>query len=135
MDPAGPRKGSIKTYRMDAITSAALSDKFFELPADFSLQKFANRGFALYQNDLEYGEVEWRFAPEAAAHVRGTLFHPDQTEENLGDGSIVIRFKAAGHLEMAWYLYQWGDKVEVIKPAALRDLVERYQRPDFSVLP
>ena len=135
MDPAGPRKGSIKTYRMDAITSAALSDKFFERPADFSLQTFANRGFALYQNDAEYGEVEWRFAPVAADHVRGTLFHPEQTEEILEDRSIIIRFKAAGHLEMAWYLYQWGDKVEVLKPASLRDLVKDHKRSDFPVLP
>ena len=135
MDPAGPRKGSIKTYRMDAITSAALSEKFFERPTDFSLQAFASRGFALYQNDAEYGEVEWRFAPEASAQVQETLFHPEQTEEVLADGSIIIRFKAAGHLEMAWYLYQWGDKVEVIKPPGLRDLVERYQRSDFPVCP
>ena len=135
MDPASRRKGAIKTYRMDAISSAVVTDKFFERPTDFSLQAFANRGFALYQNDAEYGEVEWRFAPESSAHVQETLFHPEQTEEVLADGSIIIRFKAAGHLEMAWYLYQWGDKVEVIKPPSLRDLVERYQRFDFPVLP
>ena len=135
MDPAGRRKGAIKTYRMDAISWALVTDKFFERPADFSLQAFANRGFALYQNDAEYGEVEWRFAPVASAHVLGTVFHPEQTEEILEDGSIIVRFKAAGHLEMAWYLYQWGDKVEVIKPDALRELVERYKRTDFPVFP
>ena len=135
LDPAGHRKGAIKTYRMDSISSAGLTDKFFERPADFSLQAFANRGFALFQNDEEYGAVEWRFAPEASAHVRGTLFHPDQTEETLEDGSIIIRFNAAGHLEMAWYLYQWGDKVDVIKPGPLRDLVAHYKRADFPVLP
>jgi len=135
MDPASRRKGAIKTYRMDAISSAIVTDKFFERPADFSLQVFANRGFALYQNDAEYGEVEWRFAPEASAHVQGTLFHPEQTEEVLADGSIIIRFKAAGHLEMAWYLYQWGDKVEVIKPEILRELIKSHQRSDFPVVP
>lgn len=135
LDPNSRRAGTIKTYRMDAISSAVVTDKFFERPADFSLQAFANRGFALYQNDAEYGEVEWRFAPKAFAHVQGTLFHPEQTEEIMEDGSVIVRFKAAGHLEMAWYLYQWGDKVEVIKPAALREIVEHHQRPDFPVFP
>ena len=133
-DPQSSRN-AIKTYRMDAIFSADLTDDYFERPADFDLQSFANRGFGLYQNDAEYSEIEWRFAPEAANHVRGTLFHPEQEEEELADGSILIRFKAAGHLEMAWYLYQWGDKVEVLKPARLREMVKAHLRSDFPALP
>lgn len=135
LDPDSRRKGAIKTYRMDAISEAHVSEDYFERPADFDLQNFANRGFMLFQNEAEYGEVEWRFAPEAADHVRGTLFHPEQVLEEGEDGSIQIRFKAAGHLEMAWYLYQWGDKVEVLRPKILRDMVKNYQRSDFSVLP
>jgi predicted DNA-binding transcriptional regulator YafY len=65
----------------------------------------------------------------------GTVFHPEQTEERQPDGSIVIRFKAAGQLEMAWYLYQWGDKVEVVKPQKLSNLIRNYQRSDFPAVP
>jgi predicted DNA-binding transcriptional regulator YafY len=36
---------------------------------------------------------------------------------------------------MAWHLYQWGDKVEVLEPAGLRALVEGHARPDFPALP
>lgn len=133
-DPNSARH-AIKTYRMDAISAADMTDVYFERPADFDLQAFANRGFALYQNEAEYGDVVWRFAPQAAAHVRGTLFHPEQEEEICADGSILICFKAAGHLEMAWYLYQWGDKVEVLKPAVLRDMVKDHRRSDFPALP
>ena len=135
LDPSSRRNGAIKTYRMDAISEAQLTVEYFERPEDFDLRAFANRGFALYQNDEEYGEIEWRFAREAAGHVRGTLFHPEQQMEECSDGSILIRFKAAGYLEMAWYLYQWGDKVEVIKPKALRDIIRGHQRSDFPVLP
>jgi len=133
-DPQSSRN-AIKTYRMDAISAASITDKYFERPHDFNLQHFANRGFALYQNEREYGEIVWRFAPEAAEHVHGTLFHPQQREETLPDGSVIIRFKAAGHLEMAWYLYQWGNKVEVLEPQALRDMVRDFQRGDFAALP
>lgn len=135
LDPNSRRKGTIKTYRMDAISDATICEEFFTRPDNFSLQKFANRGFALFQNDSEFSDVEWRFAPVAAHQVRETLFHPDQTEEELEDGSIVIRFKAAGHLEMAWYLYQWGDKVDVIKPEQVKHLIASHRRSDFPVLP
>ena len=118
-----------------AIVSAVLTDAFFTKPDDFEIQTFANRGFAFYQNDLEYEEIEWKFSPKVAENVMGTLFHPQQTEEVLQDGSIVIRFKAAGQLEMAWYLYQWGSSVEVLKPESLRMMVEGYQRSDFPALP
>ena len=84
LDPQS-RRNAIKTYRMDAISSAELKDEYFERPVDFDLQAFANRGFGLYQNESEYGEVEWRFSSEAANHVRGTLFHPEQEEEELAD--------------------------------------------------
>jgi len=30
------------------------------------------------------------------------------------DGSLAVRFRAGGRQEMAWYLYRWGDKVEVL---------------------
>jgi predicted DNA-binding transcriptional regulator YafY len=36
---------------------------------------------------------------------------------------------------MAWHLYTWGDKVEVIAPAKLRDMVEHHRRADFAALP
>ena len=65
----------------------------------------------------------------------GFRFHPQQVLEPQDDGSLIVRFHAAGWLEMAWHLYQWGDKVEVIAPQALRDLVEGYRRSDFAAMP
>jgi predicted DNA-binding transcriptional regulator YafY len=130
-DPTGP----VRTYRMDAITAAHLSGRPFQRPDGFDLQAFANRAFGLFQSDAEYGEVVWRFAPEAAEHARGYLFHPHQTTVTEPDGALVVRFVAAGHLEMAWHLYAWGDKVEVLAPPRLRALVEGYRRGDFEVLP
>jgi predicted DNA-binding transcriptional regulator YafY len=51
------------------------------------------------------------------------------------DGSLLVRFRASGHLEMAWHLYTWGDSVQVIAPDRLRDMVEGHRRGDFTALP
>ena len=76
-----------------------------------------------------------RFAPRAAERAAEFRFHPTQVLEPQNDGSLIVRFTAAGWLEMAWHLYQWGDTVEVIAPDGLRALIEGYQRPDFDALP
>ena len=77
----------------------------------------------------------WRFTPEAAERAAEFRFHPTQVVEPQDDGSLIVRFKAAGWLEMAWHLYQWGDKVDVLAPAGLRELIAGHQRSDFDALP
>jgi predicted DNA-binding transcriptional regulator YafY len=62
------------------------------------------------------------------------VFHPTQTVEEEADGSLLVRFRASGLLEMSWHLYSWGTSVEVLEPAALRDMVHDYRRT-FDALP
>lgn len=50
-------------------------------------------------------------------------------------GSLTVRFTASGHLEMAWFLYMWGDAVTVLAPEPLRAMVHRHRRGDFPALP
>jgi predicted DNA-binding transcriptional regulator YafY len=133
--PEGDPDGPVRTYRVDAIRSAMVTARSFVRPLDFDLQSFANRAFGLFQSEQEYGDVVWRFSPAAADHARGYLFHPEQTTEDLPDGSLLVRFRAAGHLEMAWHLYAWGDAVEVVAPERLRLMVEGHRRGDFGALP
>ncbi|WP_240784254.1 WYL domain-containing protein, partial [Tabrizicola caldifontis] len=84
--------------------------KLYAYPAQFWVE------INIWQDPAQYGEVIWRFAPEAADRAAGFRFHPRQVLEPQQDGSLIVRFHAAGWLEMAWHLYQWGDKVEVIAP-------------------
>jgi predicted DNA-binding transcriptional regulator YafY len=133
--PEGDDAGPVRTYRMDQIRAASLTGRTFVRPSGFDLAAFAERAFGLFQNDNEYGEVVWRFEPRAAAHARGYVFHPSQSSVDELDGSLTVRFMAAGHLEMAWHLYQWGDAVEVLAPERLRSMVEAHRRSDFPAFP
>jgi predicted DNA-binding transcriptional regulator YafY len=125
----------LRTYRLDTVLSATLTDKSYSIPEDFDLHEFANRAFGVYQNDSEYCDIVWKFTPEAAKNAKSYLFHPEQTLEECRDGSVVVRFKASGFLEMCWHLYSWGDHVEVIEPEALREMVQNYRRDDFPAMP
>lgn len=85
-DPSGP----IRTYRLDGVLTARLLPESFARPDGFDLQTFANRAFGVYQNDAEYGEVVWRFRPEAAEQARGYVFHPGQILEDQPDGCRLV---------------------------------------------
>jgi predicted DNA-binding transcriptional regulator YafY len=120
---------------VEDIVEAKVLPRFFERPADFHLDEHARRAFGSYQRDDQYGEVVWRFAPKAAERVRRFLFHPDQSLDDEPDGSVTVRFRASGHLEMCWHLYSWGDAVEVLAPPELAELVNSHRRSDFEALP
>lgn len=122
-------------FRMDRIVEADCLDESFAFQRDFSLDDYAARAFGAYQDASQFGEVVWRFTPEAAARAAEFRFHPSQTLEYEDDGSLIVRFHAAGWLEMAWFLYQWGDAVEVLAPRELRNMTVGYRRSDFEALP
>ena len=123
-------------WRMDRIIDPVVSERPARpMPDGFTLADHARRCFGVFWNQGEYQDVEWRFAARAASSVANWRFHPDQTLENNADGTVTVRFKASGHYEMAWHLYQWGDAVEVIAPKAVADLVKGHQRADFKALP
>ena len=129
------RGENLRHFRLDRIHSAECLDESFPIQSGFSLNDHAAQAFGAYQDPAQYGEVVWRFLPGAASRAAEFQFHPNQSAEYRDDGSLIVRFKAAGWLEMAWHLYQWGDKVEVLEPAGLRTLVEGHARPDFPALP
>jgi len=97
----------------------------FSRHLDFSLADFARQSFGVFQE--EPFDVAWRFRPEVAADALEWVFHPDQTIKDQPDGSLIVRFRAGGALEISWHLYTWGDAVEVLEPTNFR---MRFQRPE-----
>ena len=124
----------LQHYRVEEIYSAEVLGESFEIDPGFSLRTHAEKGFGSYESEAEHGEVVWRFSPDAADHAKRFVFHPTQTVEEEKDGSLLLKFRASGHIEMCWHLYTWGTSVEVLQPAALREMVIGYQRK-FEALP
>jgi len=106
-------------FRLSRVESVSVLDEPFEAPPDFDLRAFAERSFGTFQE--EPVDVEWRFHPEVADEAREWIFHPHQQVEEKPDGSLRVRFRAGGQLEMAWHLFTWGSGVEVVRPVELRE--------------
>lgn len=126
--------GGLQHYRVEEIYSAEVLGQSFELDPGFNIRAHAEKGFGSYESAAEHGDVVWRFSPDAAPHARRFVFHPTQTVAEEANGSLLVRFRASGHLEMCWHLYSWGKSVEVLQPARLREMVHGHQR-EFDALP
>lgn len=133
-DTAKGPTAKLQHYRVEEIYEAELLEETFEVDPAFNLKRHAEKGFGSYESEKEHGEVVWRFRPDAVPHARRYTFHPTQTTEEEADGSLIVRFQASGHLEMTWHLYSWGEAVEVVSPAVLREEVHAFRRK-FAALP
>jgi len=121
-----------RIFSLPNIERVVPTREYFERDEGFSLHEFSKQSFGVFQEDPF--NVVWRFSPRAAADARDFLFHPDQTVEDENDGSVVVRFKAGGALEMCWHLFAWGEDVEVIEPPHLREMISGHQ-PNWPGLP
>tara|TARA_R110002096_G_scaffold432546_1_gene649546 strand:+ start:2427 stop:3419 length:993 start_codon:yes stop_codon:yes gene_type:complete len=131
-----PSNGSgFRRFRLDRITDAKITGQSFVRDKDFDLDAYAALSFGSFHSDAEYGLVVWRFSPAAAATAREFMFHPDQVMTDQADGGLIVTFRASGWVEMAWHLYQWGDKVQVIEPPELQEMVASHPREIFGPLP
>lgn len=106
----------LRLFALAGFERIELEDDIYVRPAGFDLQDWLAESFGIWREEPE--DVEWRFLPEVADEAATYVFHPKQTTERLPDGSLVVRFRAGGKQEMAWYLARWGDKVEVVWPSA-----------------
>jgi predicted DNA-binding transcriptional regulator YafY len=113
--------GAARTWRLDRLAEVALIDRPAAPPADFSLAAFVDRSFGIYQDEVE--AVRLRVRPHGAQEALGWRFHSTQEITPQPDGSVLIAFRASGMRELAWHLFSWGDKVEILGPQRLKDMM------------
>ena len=107
-------KRKICTFDLNKIKSLEIDVNYFTRNPDFSLQKFVEQSFGVYQE--KPFDVEWLFDAEVADSAAQYTFHPRQEAIRNPDGTLTVKFRADGAREMDWYLYTWGKHVKVIKP-------------------
>ncbi|MCY4609316.1 MAG: WYL domain-containing protein [bacterium] len=108
-----------RLWRLANMSDARITEERFDRDPAFDLRAYAKRSFGTFQEKPV--EVVLCFLPRVARDAAAFLFHPDQTVETNGDGSVTVRFTAGGIDEMCWHLVTWGDSVIVEKPVRLRE--------------
>ena len=119
IDHKAKREG-IKTFRLPEIDRVETVPGIFKPPSDFDLEDFTQQSFGMFHGG-DALDVVWRFKPSVAEEASKFAFHPTQTTEREKDGSLLVRFRAKGDVEMCWELMTWGNDVEILAPDRLKD--------------
>lgn len=110
-------------YRLHKLSDVKLTDKSFD-KGDFDIKEYANHSFGVYQNETI--KVELLFTSDVAEDVLNYNFHPTQKIKQNNDGSVTVKFKASGELEILWHIFKWGDSVKIVAPTKLKKMYIEY---------
>lgn len=107
-----------RMWRIDRISQPLMLDLPGGAPDGFELQGYSERSFGVYQEDTV--DVCLRVFPDFADEASRWVFHPQQSLERQADGAVLVRLHGGGLNELAWSLFRWGGKVEILEPPALK---------------
>jgi predicted DNA-binding transcriptional regulator YafY len=126
---------AIRTFKVERIRDLSVTPESFEPAEPGLVEGMFDRAWDIIA-DQDPADVVLRFSPAVAARVQEARWHPSQRVSVEPDGSLVWRATVAGTIEIRLWVLSWGDDVEVVEPASLRDdviathrrVVERYPR-------
>lgn len=108
-----------------------LENSFYNIPPGFSLKKAYQDVWGTWTED-ERGEMETvrlEVCAGPAERFKHNLFHESQQVRELPDGRLEVSYLLHGAQEMLPWLMSWGDAVQVLEPAWLREqLIDRLQK-------
>lgn len=110
-------------YSLHKLSDVRISNKSFD-KGDFDIKKYANTSFGVFHNEVM--KVELLFSPDVAQDVLNYSFHPTQKVKQNDDGSVTVKFKASGELEILWHIFKWGDSVKIVAPTKLKKMYVEY---------
>jgi proteasome accessory factor B len=115
-------RAGMRTFKIERIRGVSVTPRGFDAPEEGALERELRRGWDII-SDQEPAEIVLRFSPAIADRVLETTWHPLQRTERQGDGSLVWRTTVSGVIEIRLWILSWGEDVEVIGPAELREQV------------
>jgi predicted DNA-binding transcriptional regulator YafY len=112
-----------RMWRIDRLSRLEMRDDIGGAPEGFDLQAYSQRSFGVFQEDTV--DVTLRVLPEFVEEARRWAFHPAQTSAIQEDGSLLVYLHGGGLNELAWSLFRWGGKIEILGPQTLKDAIVR----------
>jgi len=121
-----PKSKEIHYFNLSKISMAEITNEYFTRDVNFNIKQICENSFGLY-HETPF-EVEWLFDKKATPIAKQYIFHPRQQLIENPDGTLTVKFKSGGSLEMAWHLYTWGEHVKVIKPENWDEMIKNKSR-------
>ena len=116
-------KKGIRTFKIERIESAELTDEHYTIPADFDANEFFGSSWGIVVEG-EIKTVRLKIVdPEIMRIMEETVWHPSQVLEKQKDGSIIMTLKVTDTIDLFSWILGWGEKIEVLEPPGIREAV------------
>jgi predicted DNA-binding transcriptional regulator YafY len=112
--------GELRTFKLERIRAATLTRDTFQAPALAETLARLDAAWAVWLSDGSPVIVRLRFAPEVAARVRETRWHPSQQLADLPGGGVELTLAVTSTVELRPWILGWGSLCQVLEPEALR---------------
>ncbi len=118
---------ALRTFKMERIEFAELTQETFEVPADFDGPALLSRAWGVMYGDEELVEVRLRFSHWVTKRVKETLWHPSQQIVETAEGCEWTA-QIGDTLEIENWIRGWGSDCEVLAPQELREKMVKEAR-------
>jgi predicted DNA-binding transcriptional regulator YafY len=112
-----------RIFKLERIQQAELTSERFEPPDDVNAQAPSSNSWMVSDGDLTTVRVLFHDLSAARRAVENR-WHVSQQQQVGSDGRVEITFTIAGLLEITPWILSWGDAIEVLEPAELRQRVQ-----------
>lgn len=111
---------ALRTYRLERILSAELTNETFEIPPDFDGAALLSRAWGVMYGDGDLVRVTLRFNAFVSQRVRETRWHPSERVTETPEG-LVWEADIGDITEIRPWVRGWGADCEVLEPQTLRE--------------
>jgi predicted DNA-binding transcriptional regulator YafY len=116
-------RSHLRDFNLARISEVKILDNTFVLRDRFDPDEYFRSAFGIYKGN-SWKMVTLRFTPEKTKRILGQIWHKDQKETILPDGSMEMSFPVAHFPEIIMAILKHGSGVEVVEPAELRNLIK-----------
>jgi predicted DNA-binding transcriptional regulator YafY len=120
--------------KLSHIKKCCILDKCFVEDKKLDLAEHIGRAWSMAPEGILYN-VKLRFLPQAAQSVCDVQWHSTQTVNFQEDGSAIMELRVDGLNEIKWWILSYGDQVQVLGPASLREKIVQIAQNVAKQLP
>lgn len=110
----------VKTFALDRITDLEISNKRFQIPANFNVNEYFKYSFGIISpNEMKPEEIILSFDPIQGKYIKSLPLHESQLILTDNEEELIVKLNIFLTHDFLMELLSFGDSVKVIKPESL----------------
>lgn len=115
----------IATFKLSRIEHVTVTMEPPKPHPEFDSYARLHHAWGIWHSDSEPVTVRLQFTPYVTPYVKETIWHPEQTVQDLPEGGCIWRAEIAQWKEMLPWVRGWGSDVVVLEPVEMKEKLKR----------